>query len=300
MFDGLRGYSVVSFARQSLGLSMAQEAFGASFFGNNAVPGGVIEHPGELDTKAKTRLEKDFDDKLQGPLRARRTVILDENMKYHAIGIPPEDSQFLESRQFQVKEICRWLRIPPHMLFEVNASTIGSIEEQGLDFLSHTLGPWQDKWVQELKIKLLNINEQRAHFFRPTNNGAMLLNTDTAKRFENYAKGRNSLSIYTINDLLRLEGRPTNDDPIADTLIAPSTMKILGASDPSTPIQPSVIDQTLALIANFDPPADEKTVKNILLATMPSASDDLIKSLLTTIEKSDYAKPEPKKGMIAA
>ncbi len=291
MFDGLRGYSLVSFARQSLALGMAQETFGASFFGNNAVPGGVIMHKSSLDDKAKQRLARDWEEKSLGPFRSRKVIVLDEEMEYKAIGIPPEDSQFLESREFQVKEICRWLRVPPHMLFEVNASTIGSIEEQGLDFITHSLGPWQDKWCQELRLKLLTINEQRTKLFRPTNNSAVLLSTDTNGRFDAYAKGRNSLSIYTINDIRRREGMPIIDDPkVGDQLIEPSTMKNVGAP---MAVPPTTIEQTIKLIQGFQKPLPRDVAKGILQVAMPQASEDFINSLLSTLKTNELKEPEP-------
>lgn len=298
MFDGLKGYSLVSFARQSLALGMAQETFGASFFGNNAVPGGVIRHKDSLDDKAKTRLARDWEEKSMGPFRSRKVIVLDEDMEYKAIGIPPEDSQFLESREFQVKEICRWLRVPPHMLFEVNASTMGSIEEQGLDFITHSLGPWQDKWCQELRTKLLTLNEQRTKLFRPTNNSAILLSTDTNKRFDYYAKGRNSLSIYTINDIRRREGMPIIEDPkIGDQLIEPSTMKNVG-SPPAIP--PATIEMAIKIIQGFKQRIPEETAKGILQLAMPNASEGFITSLLATLKNNEYKQPEPEpKGSVA-
>lgn len=298
MFDGLRGYSLVSFARQSLALGMAQETFGASFFGNNAIPGGIIKHKESLDDKAKVRLARDWEEKSLGPFRSRKVIVLDEDMEYKAIGIPPEDSQFLESREFQVKEICRWLRVPPHMLFEVNASTMGSIEEQGLDFITHSLGPWQDKWCQELRLKLLSINDQRKKFFRPTNNSSVLLSTDANRRFEAYAKGRNSLSIYTINDILRLEGRPIIEDPaIGEQLIEPSTMKNVGAP---MPVQPATIEAAIKLVQGFQKPLPRETAKGILQVAMPQASEDFIDSLLNTLKTNEYKQPEPEpKGSVA-
>lgn len=282
-FDGLRGMSVVKAAKESIALGLATEKFGASHFGNNAIPGGIITHPSELSEKAKSNIVAEVEDKVKGPFRARRVVVLDEGMKYTPIGIPPEDSQFLQTRQFQVKEIARWLRIPPHMLYDLENATYTNIENQGLEFLIYTLTPWLVKWIQELGLKLLTKNERRTKKFRF--DFSRLLMLDTKTRFEIYNAGRN-MGVYTLNDILRAEGKPLLPPQLGDTHVVPSTMKTLGAVDPSTPIDPDVMTKAIGVIKTLNRPTLQ-TATNILNAIMPSASNMLVNSIVLQLGREN-------------
>lgn len=155
-FDGRRGYSVVQMARQSLGLGMAAERFGGAFFGNGAWPGFLLEHPGRISAEAAVRLQKSWDDLRRGPDRAYQTAVLEEGMKANKLGIPPDDAQFLQTREFQVVEIARWLNLPPHKLkHKVGERPGGNIEASQIEFLTDTLRPWLVRIEQELDRKLI-------------------------------------------------------------------------------------------------------------------------------------------------
>ena len=112
-FDGLIGYSPIAMARNAVGMTMACEEYGASFFANGANPGGVLEHPGVLKDPAKVR--DSWNAVYCGTTNAHKIAVLEEGMKYQQIGIPPEEAQFLETRKFQINEIARLFRIPPHV-----------------------------------------------------------------------------------------------------------------------------------------------------------------------------------------
>jgi HK97 family phage portal protein len=281
-YDGLMGSSVVQLARESIALGLACEKFGASFFGNNAVPGGIITHPQELDDIAKANIVSEVEDKAKGPFRARKTVVLDEGMKYQQIGVPPEDSQFLQTRQFQVREISRWLRIPPHMLFDLEQATFSNIEHQNMDFLTYTLGPWLERWIQEMRCKLLTEREQQDNIaFRFKT--AMLLRSDKAKRFEIYTSGRN-LGVFSLNDIAQMEELPLLPEPYGNSHVAPSTMRTLEADDPSTPVAPEVLQSTIDIVKGLKPSLQVAT--EIFNATIPSATETFIKSLCAQLQKS--------------
>ncbi|HEY1066292.1 MAG TPA: phage portal protein, partial [Pirellulales bacterium] len=128
--DGIWGYSPIRLARESIGVGLAAERFGASFFGRGARPGGVLEHPANLSADAIARLQRSFDDQHAGSHNAGKTLVLEEGMKFNPLLIAPQEAQFLESRQFQISEIARWFGVPPHMLFDLTKSTFNNIEEQ--------------------------------------------------------------------------------------------------------------------------------------------------------------------------
>lgn len=120
-FDGLKGYSNIAMAREAIGMSLAAEEYGARFFGNGANPGGILEHPGKL--KEPDRLREQWYEMHQGLSNQHRIAVLEEGMHYKQIGIPPEDAQFLETRKFQVTEIARIFRVPPHMIADLERAT---------------------------------------------------------------------------------------------------------------------------------------------------------------------------------
>ncbi len=180
-FDGIQGYSVVSIARQSLGLSIATERFGAAFFGNGAMPGLVFQHPGEMSKEAQERFLANINNFLQGPERSHRAIIVEEDMKVSKpIGIPPEDAQFLVTREFQVEEMARWFDIPLIKLHHKEAERAGgSPEAMQIQFL-HTLMPWTTRIEQEVMRKLMR-PQDRARY-RVVHDYKKLLIADTAAR----------------------------------------------------------------------------------------------------------------------
>lgn len=181
--DGINGRGIITLARESIGLTAATEHFGANFFGNGATPGGVLEYPGKVKDEAMLkRLRESWNQRHQ---RNGGIAILEDGLKYEKIGIPPEDSQFLETRKFQVNEIARWFRIPPHMLGDLERATFSNIEEQSLEYVKHTLRPWLVRIEQGLRSQLLPFGAQGAYYFEHMVDG--LLRGDIKGRFEAYA-----------------------------------------------------------------------------------------------------------------
>ena len=127
-FDGLIGYSPIAMAKNAVGMTLACEEYGASFFANGANPGGVLEHPGVLKDPSKVR--ESWNSVYRGVNNAHKIAVLEEGMKYQQIGIPPEEAQFLETRKFQINEIARLYRIPPHMVGDLDKSSFSNIEQQ--------------------------------------------------------------------------------------------------------------------------------------------------------------------------
>lgn len=184
-FNGLVGHSPIAMAREAIGLGLAAQEFGARFFSNGAQIGGVLEHPGSLSDKAQENLRRSFEETHQGLSRAHRLMILEEGMKYAQTAIPPQDAQFLETRKFQVTEIARFFRVPPHMLADLERATFSNIEQQSIEFVTHTIRPWLVRWEQALKLKLIT-NKQ----FFPEFLVDGLLRGDVKSRYEAYAIAR--------------------------------------------------------------------------------------------------------------
>lgn len=206
-FDGLVGYSPIAMAKNAVGMTLACEEYGASFFANGANPGGVLEHPGVLKDPSKVR--ESWNSVYKGVTNAHKVAVLEEGMKYHQIGIPPEEAQFLETRKFQINEIARLYRIPPHMVGDLEKSSFSNIEQQSLEFVKYTLDPWVIRWEQALQKALLLPGEKGKYFIKFNVDG--LLRGDYESRMNGYATGRQN-GWFSTNDIREME----NLNPISD------------------------------------------------------------------------------------
>ncbi|MGN0991820.1 MAG: phage portal protein, partial [Candidatus Ventricola sp.] len=135
-FDGLVGYSPIAMAKNAIGLAIATEEYGAKFFANGATPGGLLEYPGTV--KDPDRVRESWNKGFSGSQNAGKVAILEEGMKYTPISIAPEQAQFLETRKFQINEIARIFRVPPHMVGDLEKSSFSNIEQQSLEFVKYT------------------------------------------------------------------------------------------------------------------------------------------------------------------
>ena len=151
-FDGLVGYSPIAMAKNAIGLAIAAEEYGSKFYANGAAPSGVLEHPGTL--KDPGRVRESWQSTFGGSSNANKVAVLEEGMKYTPISIAPNEAQFLETRKFQINEIARIFRVPPHMVGDLDKSSFSNIEQQSLEFVKYTLDPWVIRWEQALKKSL--------------------------------------------------------------------------------------------------------------------------------------------------
>lgn len=206
-FDGLIGYSPIAMAKNAVGMTLACEEYGASFFANGANPGGVLEHPGVLKDPSKVR--ESWNSVYRGVNNAHKIAVLEEGMKYQQIGIPPEEAQFLETRKFQINEIARLYRIPPHMVGDLDKSSFSNIEQQSLEFVKYTLDPWVIRWEQSLQRSLFLPGEKGKYFIKLNVDG--LLRGDYQSRMNGYAVGRQN-DWFSANDIREME----NMNPIPD------------------------------------------------------------------------------------
>ena len=199
-FDGLVGYSPIAMAKNAIGMAIATEEYGAKFFANGASPGGVLEHPGVVKDPGKIR--ESWNAVYQGSGNAHRVAVLEEGMKFQPIGIPPEQAQFLETRKYQLNEIARIFRIPPHMIGDLEKSSFSNIEQQSLEFVMYTLDPWVIRWEQAIQRALLSGGEKRQYFVKFNVDG--LLRGDYQSRMNGYAVGRQN-GWLSANDIRELE-----------------------------------------------------------------------------------------------
>ncbi len=201
-FDGLVGYSPIAMAKNAIGLAIATEEYGSKFFANGATPGGILEHPGNVKDPDKVR--ESWHKGFGGSQNAGKVAILEEGMKYTPISIAPEQAQFLETRKFQINEIARIFRVPPHMIGDLEKSSFSNIEQQSLEFVKYTLDPWVVRWEQAIQRSLLHPEEKKSYFAKFNLDG--LLRGDYQSRMNGYAIARQN-GWMNANDIRELENQ---------------------------------------------------------------------------------------------
>ena len=199
-FDGLVGYSPIAMAKNAIGMAIACEEFGAKFFANGAAPSGVLEHPGTI--KDPTRVRDAWQSQFGGSSNSGKVAVLEEGMKYTPISISPEQAQFLETRKFQINEIARIFRVPPHMVGDLEKSSFSNIEQQSLEFVKYTLDPWVIRWEQSMTRALLTLDDKKEYFIKFNLEG--LLRGDYQSRMNGYSIARQN-GWMSANDIRELE-----------------------------------------------------------------------------------------------
>lgn len=198
--DGVMGLSPITMARESVGMALAAEDYGARFFKNDARPRGVIQHPSHFkDQEAAKRFKKGWQ-KAHGGANRHKTAVLEDGMTYANIGMSNEDAQFIDVRKYQVNDLARIFRVPPHMIGDLERATFTNIEHQGLEFVIHTLGPWLVRWEQAIGRDLIRRPDQ--YFVEHLVDG--LLRGDIETRYKAYAVAVTN-GWLTRNEVRRME-----------------------------------------------------------------------------------------------
>lgn len=272
--EGMSGIGVIAHARESIGVGIAAEKYGANWFGGSAIPRVVIEHQGTWNPEARDAFRKEWEEIHGGPT-GKKVAILQGGAQVKPLSLSAEDSQFLQTRQFGIEEIARWYGIPPHLLQHLLRATFSNIEHLGISFVQYTLIPWLTVWEQNISMRLLTPEEQPEYFAE--HNVDSLLRGDAAARASFYQ------SMFSIAAIRRNEIRVReNLDPVAggDTFLVQGAMVPLGddgkpvsdfagtASEPTEPSEPP--DDA------HDEPEDDSAV---------GETASVIRSVLNNIEK---------------
>lgn len=212
-FDAMCGYSPTKVHKEAIGLGLATEKFGATFFGNGVRPGGVFKHPGKMSDPGHARLQQSLMEEHGGPDKAHRVIILEEGMDWQAQGMSPENAQFLETRQFQRVDVCIIFKVPPPLIGDFTHGTYNNSEQAGIWFAQHTISPICTRWEQVMNWQLFRPTE-RGRFFVKFNLDALLRGdflSRTQALKEQFQSGKLSL-----NEWRRIDDMNPIDDPAAD------------------------------------------------------------------------------------
>lgn len=248
-WDGLLGYSVVTMAARSIGFGLAMDEYGANFYANGTHLGLVFEHPRSLKPEQKTNIQESLDNR-SGSNKAFRAMIVEDGMKLSKATMSMIDAQFLESRKLQVSEICRWFRVPPHKVADLDRATFSNIEQQSIEFVQDTMLPWCARLEQEANTKLFGRTLQRT--MRTRINVDTLQRGDFKTRQDGYAAGRSG-GWLSVNDIRRMEGMNAIG-PEGDIYLQPLNMVPAGTPVDTgrAPVEPKLDPDEI----ETDPPAN--------------------------------------------
>jgi HK97 family phage portal protein len=201
--DGMVGLSPIAMARNAVGLALATEQYGAKFFANSANPGGILETAHAMNKLAPEEIRRAWEALYRG--NNNRVAILTEGMTFKQVSVPPNDAQFLETRKFQLNEIARIFRVPPHMIGDLEKSSYSNIEQQSLEFVKYTISPWIVRLEQAMFLSLLSEKEQEKYYIKFNLDG--LLRGEYESRMRGYQIGINA-GFMSPNDARRFEDWP--------------------------------------------------------------------------------------------
>ena len=272
-FDGISGVSPITLARQSIGLSMAIEQFGAGYFGRGARPGGVLTFPGQLSPEARQNLRRSFEELHAGGANSHRVALLEAGLKWEAIGVPPDDSQFLQSREFQIIEVARWFNLPPNKLKDLSKTSYNSLEQMEISFVVDTLRPWLVRWEQQLNRKIIRPKDKGSFFFEFNVDGK--LRGEIAARYQSYSVARN-WGWLSVNEIREKE----NMNPIegGDVYMQPMNMQSLATAPTAAPAtDPSLMATPATPPTLPNPPSTTPTRshESIILRLLDDAGERL-------------------------
>lgn len=212
--DSEIGYSTIELAAESVGLCIAQNQFASSFFGNGAHTSVVLKHEGQLGPEGRQNLRESWNETYQGASNGNKVAVLEEGITLEKTSVNPDEAQFLESRQWQVEEICRWFRVPPMKIGHNQNTPYTNVEQLNLTYLGDALRPWLVRITREVKAKLLTEKERKRYY--PEFDTQPLMAADAQGRAQFYQTmiGSGAMTINEAREREKLPDADGGDQPI--------------------------------------------------------------------------------------
>lgn len=226
--NGVEGMSMARLGAEAIGVGLAAQDFAGAMFGNDLTLGTVLKAPTALSDKAWNRLKESMNSEYVGARKAFKFKILEEGLDVVRAGIPPRDAQFLEARAFQITEICRWFRMPPHKVAQLDKATFSNIEHQGIEYVTDCLMPWLVRWEQEIQRKLIEPSTPTTAKggYEARHVVQALMRGDYTARTTGYDKAVKG-GWMTPNEVRELEDMNPSTDKNADKLVIQGAMILL-------------------------------------------------------------------------
>ncbi len=236
--DGIMGLNPIEYARETVGIGLAAQEYGARFFANDARPGGGwLSFAGRFKDDEAKKLFADKWQQSQSGGNRHRTPVLENGMEYHEVAIKNNDAQFLESRQFSVTDVCRIFGVPPHLVADLERSTNNNIEQQSLEYLLYTMAPIAGAWQSSIAYDLSDDDDLEPEF-----DLMQLTRADQTTR-GNFNAKMFGVGAFSVNDIIVREGGnpvaggdqrfiPVNMQPLKPDMPTPSAQNPLGGANP--------------------------------------------------------------------
>jgi len=237
--DGIKGLSPISYASSAIRLGLTYEQFGVNLFKNGANPSGAFRSPGELSEIAFLRLKKELKDKYSGTSNAGNPMLLEGGLEWQQFTINPTDAQLLESKYFQIEDVCRIYRVPQHLVNKLDRSTNNNIEQQSLEFVMYTMLPIFKRYEEAINMQLITLDQRKQGYFVEAKMDG-LMRGDSAARQAFYASGR-QWGWLCVNDIRRLENLPSLGAE-GEIFLQPSNM-IEAGTDQANVVNAKVLDE---------------------------------------------------------
>ena len=254
--DGLNGMDPITNHRRTIGLTIGAEKYGARFYKNDAKPGFALEHPGKLSDIARQNLKDSWMVRHQGVDNSHRPAILEEGMQLKELSMTGRNAQYIETRKFQVAEIARIFRVPPHMIGDLEKATFSNIEMQSLEFVIYCLTPWLVKWEQAITRDLLSDTDSKTLFAEFKVDA--LLRGDTKSRFTAYKDGR-QWGWLNVDEIRAMENMNPLPDGKGNVYLSPLNMTPVENLRNQTPEEVRAMQLVMARTLFKNLPNDEAT-----------------------------------------
>jgi HK97 family phage portal protein len=247
--NGVMGMSIIEFATSAIRLGITYERFGQKFYENGAMPSGIFKHPGFLKDDAYARLKKDLAERYQGMTNSGRPILAEDGLDFKELTIKPIDAQLIECKKLQSEDICRFCRVPLHLVQNLDKATNNNIEHQSLEFVMYTMLPHFKRFEEAFNTQLLSSNQRKDGYYLEFNISS-LLRGDAKSMAEAFAVGR-QWGWLSVNDIRRLMNM--NSISNGDIYLTPLNM-IEAGKEPPEPKQAAKQEK---------PDVSEKVLKEI-------------------------------------
>lgn len=233
--DGIDGLTPISYAAKAIELGLTYEAFCNNFYKNGANSTMLLKHPKTMSEPAFNRLKQSFTERQAGIANTNKPIIVEEGIDVTQLSIHPVDAQLLESKNFQIEDICRIYRVPQHLVNKLDRSTNNNIEHQSLEFVMYTMMPWFKRIEENINLQILTKSERKQGYFVEFKVDA-ILRGDVVSRSQAYATGR-QWGYLSVNDILKMENR-NSIGPDGDIYLQPMNMVKAGIPTAVETVQP--------------------------------------------------------------